>query len=159
MENVFITVDCSEWLRELPNAQEISHSAAVAALSSTKSWGKSDLEISITLSDDKTLQELNNRYRNKNETTNVLAFQLEQDSAIPGQPILLGDVIIALGIARREAEEQGKKLTNHLKHLVIHGVLHLLGLDHQNKRDAVTMESIEIGVLRSLGTNDPYVEK
>ncbi len=106
-------------------------------------------EISIVLAGDDFIQDLNKTYRGKDKPTNVLSFP--QDD-----PGCLGDVILALETIRREAVEQGKSLTDHTLHLVVHGVLHLLGHDHENDQDAEIMEQIEIKVLAVLGIKNPY---
>jgi len=71
-------------------------------------------------------------------------------------PVLLGDVVLAYETVRREAAEQDKPLANHLRHLVVHGVLHLLGFDHENAAEAAVMETREIKILAGLGVPDPY---
>ncbi len=74
----------------------------------------------------------------------------------PGAPLLLGDVVLAFETAAREADEQGKPLSDHLSHLIVHGVLHLLGYDHATEAEAVAMELLETSILASLGVPDPY---
>jgi len=89
--------------------------------------------------------------------TNVLAFpQGMPDSSQSDAPVLLGDVVLAFETVRREAAEQQKSLTNHLRHLIVHGVLHLLGLDHEEAAEAAAMEAREIKILAGLGVPDPY---
>lgn len=73
-----------------------------------------------------------------------------------GSPVLLGDVVLAFATVAREAAEQKKKLADHLRHLVVHGVLHLLGFDHQNATEAAAMEAREVEILHTLGVPDPY---
>ncbi|MCY3814540.1 MAG: rRNA maturation RNase YbeY [Gammaproteobacteria bacterium] len=96
--------------------------------------------------------ELNGRFRGRTDPTNVLAFPA-------GESNLLGDIAICAPIASEEAREQGKRLADHFAHLVIHGVLHLKGLDHQTEADAVAMEAQETRLLQSLGIADPYLEQ
>ncbi|MCY4013975.1 MAG: rRNA maturation RNase YbeY [Gammaproteobacteria bacterium] len=96
--------------------------------------------------------ELNGRFRGRNEPTNVLAFPA-------GESNLLGDIAICAPVASQEAREQGKRLADHFAHLVIHGVLHLKGLDHQTEAEAVAMEAQEVRLLQSLGIADPYLEQ
>ena len=92
---------------------------------------------------------LNSRYRKKKHATNVLSFQYR------ARP-LAGDVVLCHPVIAREAKAQGKTLTAHYAHLVVHGVLHLRGHDHLRKNDAVRMERTEIRLLRRLGFADPY---
>ena len=96
--------------------------------------------------------ELNGRFRGRNYATNVLAFPA-------GESDLLGDIAICAPVASKEAREQGKRLADHYAHLVIHGVLHLKGLDHETEADAVAMEAQETKLLKSLGIADPYLEQ
>jgi len=87
------------------------------------------VEISIALVDDETIHRLNAQYRGKDTATDVLSFPMEQDIRVPGLPRLLGDVIISIDTSLRQAEAGGRSLDDELCHLVIHGVLHLLGYD------------------------------
>lgn len=107
--------------------------------------------VTISLSDDETVADLNQRFRDKTGPTNVLSFPAA-DSARP----FLGDVILAFGVCSREAAEQGKTLADHLSHLVIHGVLHLRGHDHIEDAEAEAMEALERTLLAKLGLKDPY---
>ena len=80
-----------------------------------------------------------------------------QTSKFPlGEPILLGDLVLAFGVIEREASEQGKTLPQHATHLIVHGLLHLLGHDHETEEEAVRMESLETAILKGLGISDPY---
>jgi probable rRNA maturation factor len=107
------------------------------------------------LADDASVQDLNARWRGKDAPTNVLAFASDEPPA-KGKPVLLGDVVLAYETVSREAKEQGKRLADHLRHLVIHGVLHLLGYDHIKATPAKRMEALETRILASLGVADPY---
>ena len=112
----------------------------------------------VTLADDDAQQALNRTWRGKDEPTNVLAFPAA-DWRAPhpdGAPLLLGDVVLAYETVRREAAEQEKPFADHLRHLVIHGVLHLLGYDHVDSADADAMEAREIALLAELGVPNPY---
>jgi probable rRNA maturation factor len=111
--------------------------------------------VDITLTDDAEQQRLNRTWRGKDAPTNVLAFP--GDGPVPpGMPRILGDVVLALSTIRREAAEQDKPFADHLRHLVVHGVLHLLGHDHDEPAAAAAMERREIEVLAELGVPDPY---
>ena len=96
--------------------------------------------------------ELNSRFRGRPHPTNVLAFPA-------GEADLLGDIAICAPVAAGEAQAQGKGLADHYAHLVIHGVLHLKGLDHETDADAVAMEAQETRLLEGLGIADPYMER
>ncbi len=100
---------------------------------------------------------LNDTYRNKKTATNVLSFPFEAPEGITPLP-LLGDLVICATVVAREAKEQHKALHAHWAHMVIHGVLHLLGYDHIEDVDAAVMEKLEIELLASLGYSDPYIE-
>ena len=111
-----------------------------------------DRALCIRLVDAAEGAELNSRFRGRTYPTNVLAFPA-------GESDLLGDIAICAPVAIREACEQGKRLADHYAHLVIHGVLHLKGLDHETEADAVAMEAQEAKLLQSLGIADPYLEQ
>ena len=96
---------------------------------------------------------LNERWRNGKGPTNVLAFPANSQAQAPA---LLGDIVICAPVVRKEALRQSKDLTAHWAHMVVHGVLHLLGFDHDQKRTAAIMESTEIRILRELGYANPY---
>lgn len=109
--------------------------------------------VTIVLSDDAEVKTLNHSYRGKNKPTNVLSFpngELEEGIR------QLGDVILSYDTVSAEAEAQKKNKKHHVAHLTIHGVLHLLGHDHMNDRDAKRMESIEIATLARMGIANPY---
>lgn len=106
-------------------------------------------EISVVLSNDASIQVLNKIYRGKDKPTNVLSFP--QDD-----PVLLGDIILALETLQREADEQQKPLEGHFQHLLVHGLLHLLGHDHETDEEAAEMEGLEIKICKTLGLPSPY---
>jgi probable rRNA maturation factor len=105
----------------------------------------------VLLTDDAAVAEINGRFRDKHRPTNVLSFPAP-DSARPH----LGDLILASGVCAAEAAAQGKTLAAHLTHLTVHGVLHLLGRDHEDDADAEAMEAEERTILATLGVADPY---
>jgi probable rRNA maturation factor len=113
-------------------------------------------DLAIRLVDSKEGRALNRHYRGKDYATNVLSFPAELPEGV-NLP-LLGDLVICAPVVAREAREQGKKLNAHYAHLTIHGVLHLLGLDHEDEREALAMEQIERELLASLGIGDPYLD-
>ena len=118
------------------------------------------------LASDSFVAKLNHDYRGKRGPTNVLSFPsgfLSGDNFVGGGPwgterMPIGDVVIALETVASEAKRAGKRLGDHLAHLTVHGVLHLLGYDHEQKKDAARMEAVEVEILESLGIPDPYRE-
>jgi len=113
-----------------------------------------DSELLIRLVSPVEIQVLNKEYRNKNQVTNVLAFQSDIPEEI--EESILGDVVICVDVVREEALMGDKKFTDHLTHMAIHGILHLIGHDHEDITSANKMESIEINFLDSLGISNPY---
>ena len=152
------------WRQAVAGIAARARRAAVAALEKGASPAqrrrlrKSTGELALTFGDDATLRTLNSRYRGKDKPTNVLSFGSPEDwnGAAPDQPCPLGDVILARETVLREARQQGKTPADHATHLVIHGVLHLLGHDHTRSADARKMEAIETDILARLGIADPY---
>ena len=114
-----------------------------------------DSELTIRLVDEAEARELNHTWRHKDYATNVLSFPAEIPDGILDIP-LLGDLVICAPVVAREATEQGKGLTAHWAHLVIHGCLHLLGYDHIEETEAEEMEMLERELLAELGHPDPY---
>jgi probable rRNA maturation factor len=105
----------------------------------------------ILLADDARLRDLNHSFRGKDKPTNVLSFP-----AAANDDGHAGDIAMAYGVARAEAKAAGKSLADHASHLVVHGVLHLAGFDHDKRRDAERMEGLEVKILSRLGISDPY---
>jgi probable rRNA maturation factor len=153
---------CAAWRPVCPSAEDLARTAARLALSRGDAGFSiaqhTTVELAISLADDAAQQRLNRDWRGVDQPTNVLAFPAwNPDTPIPpGAPLLLGDVVLAFETAAREADEQGKPLSDHLSHLIVHGVLHLLGYDHVTEAEAVAMESLEKSILASLGVPDPY---
>ena len=113
-------------------------------------------DLAIRLVGEKEGRSLNRHYRSKDYATNVLSFPAELPEGV-NLP-LLGDLVICAPVVAREAKEQGKTLSAHYAHLTVHGVLHLLGLDHDDNREAEAMEQMEREILAELGFADPYLE-
>jgi len=123
--------------------------AAEAALPACGFKGKSTLTVLLT--SDARLKELNRDFRGKNKPTNVLSFPAAENAEG-----YRGDVALAYGVTLKEAEAAGKSFADHACHLVVHGVLHLAGYDHEKNRDAQVMEPLEVKILKRLGIADPY---
>lgn len=155
---------CNGWDEICPAAEAVAGRAAEVALlrgsaASGLAW-QGTVELGVTLSDAAEQQQLNRDYRGKDAPTNVLAFPGWKPGmrVPPGAPILLGDVVVALETVAWEAAEQNKPPADHLRHLIVHGVLHLLGYDHLMHPDAALMESLETSILAELGVSDPYCD-
>lgn len=114
--------------------------------------------LTLALSDDEEVRALNRQFRGADKPTNVLSFPAEYTVPEPGAPPYLGDVILARETVAREADAQGKSFNDHATHLVVHGVLHLLGYTHDADEDAARMEALEVAALARLGLPDPYAE-
>lgn len=99
---------------------------------------------------------LNRRYRGKQKSTNVLAFPFDAPAGLADH--LLGDLVICAPVVNREAKAQEKPWEAHWAHMVVHGIMHLRGYDHQTRQEAAIMERKEAAILRGLGFSDPYVE-
>ncbi|GAA5316279.1 MAG: rRNA maturation RNase YbeY [Candidatus Pelagadaptatus aseana] len=115
-----------------------------------------DSELSVRIVDAAESQELNHRYRHKDKPTNVLSFPADLPEGIDLP--LLGDLVICAPVVAQEAIEQGKQLEAHWAHMVVHGTLHLQGYDHQDDREAETMEGLETRILMAMGYPDPYAD-
>ncbi|GAA0470083.1 hypothetical protein GCM10009096_08740 [Parasphingorhabdus litoris] len=157
-----------EWSDEI-NWLKRSEEAAKAAFSVSSFGDLAEqnfaLEISIKLSNNDEVQELNAAYSGKDKPTNVLSFPLVQQDLLESLSnsddgeVLLGDIILAHGICSQEAKEKSIAMEDHASHLTVHGVLHLLGYDHQVEADALIMEAMEVKALENLGIANPYAEQ
>ena len=147
-----VEIEEDRWLAALPDAVTLVRAAADAALS--ESNGPADAEVTVLLTEDAELKTLNAQFRGKDKPTNVLSFPAAAFAAPH-----LGDVALAFETCAREADEQGKPLSDHLSHLVAHGVLHLLGWDHEADAEAEAMEALERKVMARLGVPDPYLAR
>ena len=115
-----------------------------------------DTEIVVRIVDEQESAELNEQYRHKQGPTNILSFPVEVPEGI--ELNLLGDLVICAPVVEKEALEQNKILAHHWAHIIVHGVLHLLGYDHIDDDEAEQMESKEIAILNKLNINNPYIE-
>ena len=119
-------------------------------------------EVSVRLTDDEEVRALNAAYRDKDKPTNVLSFPMVQRDLLDGLAnsddgeVLLGDIVLAAGVCQSEAADKGVATETHATHLIVHGLLHLLGYDHIADHEAEVMEEIERAALASLGLDDPY---
>jgi probable rRNA maturation factor len=135
-------------------ADALARKAIDATLAHADAELPEETEISLLLSDDAFVQELNRRWRGQDKPTNVLSFPAADEDNF--ERLLLGDIAIAFETMAREADEEGKPLSAHFCHLVVHGLLHLLGYDHEDAAEAEAMEALERAILADLGIDDPY---
>ncbi len=133
----------------------LTTSLSVPRVSDLKQWAKTALlnrspkgEVTIRVVEKNEIQQLNATYRHKDKPTNVLSF--------PYEPPLIGDIVICAAVVKEEALLQNKQENAHWAHMVVHGILHLLGYDHENDADAERMESEEVKILTELGFPNPY---
>lgn len=146
----------------------LAERAALAAVARTPHGPLADavaaIEISVRLTTDDEVRTLNRDYRHKDKPTNVLSFPMVQpdlletisENSDDGE-VLLGDIVLAHGVCVAEAAERGIAVEDHATHLIVHGVLHLLGYDHIDDREAEHMEAIERDAMADLGLADPYL--
>jgi len=159
---IAIAIECDLWTSAVPEAEDLCRRVAAITLgSAVEALGDLAVErceISLVLADDAMVQGLNRQYRGQDKPTNVLSFAaLDDDAPEPEDgPVLLGDVILAYETTVAEAAAEDKTVANHLSHLVVHGVLHLLGYDHIENDEAEEMEDVERSILAALGIPDPY---
>jgi probable rRNA maturation factor len=163
---VSVIVEHDAWRDAIADPLPLLRRAAAAALAEARRDRRSRSTrkpaVAVALIDDRAMRKLNKTYRGKDKPTNVLSFPSGEAAAESRRakrpPAIhpLGDVAIALGTVKREAEAQGKTVTDHLVHLMVHAVLHLLGYDHETDPDAEQMEALERKALATLGIADPY---
>jgi len=158
--HIDLLLDDPRW-RAVESVASLVRRAARAALK-RQARGLRAAELGLVLADDARLRSLNRTWRGIDRPTNVLAFPADGVGDgfaldVPGAPPRqLGDVVLAYETVAAEARTQGKPIGAHLSHLVVHGVLHLLGFDHETAAEAADMEAVEIAILAGLGWPDPY---
>jgi len=140
-----ILINFSSWEKH-PGLKELIKIAIKQTVSNVDIKGYN--EISILLTSDTQVEQLNRQYRSINQPTNVLSF--------PSEKPHLGDIILSYEYIQKELINLNKKFEEHISHLIIHGTLHLYGFDHENDKNAVTMENMERHIMSELGYNDPY---
>ncbi len=155
-----VGVDCvveSPLWEAVPGVEALVARACSAAVAHGKVRVAPKTEIAVLLADDAHVRGVNKEWRGLDKPTNVLSFPAVPPERLATSP-LLGDLILAFETCAREAADDGKMLPDHLTHLVVHGVLHLLGYDHLDDAEADAMEALEVMVLAELGVPDPYRE-
>jgi probable rRNA maturation factor len=148
-----LVVEAPEWRKVTAGLLPQLRRAARRAWSHASEKDRARNRFTILLTDDAKLQSLNLDFRGKDKPTNVLSFPAKETGPY------LGDIALAYGVTFQEAKEAGKPFAAHATHLVVHGVLHLLGYDHERAREARIMEPLEIAILAELGIANPYVAR
>jgi probable rRNA maturation factor len=155
-----IAIEADAWHAAIDESV-IARAAEAALTAACPALGEAT--ISLLLTDDAAVRTLNKQWRGKDTPTNVLSFPATQIRAgetprpeFAGVPLELGDIALGFETCHREAAAEGKPLDHHIAHLVVHGVLHLLGHDHIEDTDAARMEGLEVVILQGLGVPDPY---
>ncbi|HET7084168.1 MAG TPA: rRNA maturation RNase YbeY [Rhizomicrobium sp.] len=143
MRGITLLVEDPNWLSHRGLQARLKKAAQAARRAARMKSG-----FAILLAGDKKLRALNHEFRGKNKPTNVLSFPAGDGHG--------GDIAIAYGVTAKEAKTAGKSFADHASHLVVHGVLHLAGYDHQRPKDAKVMEPLETRILARLGIADPY---
>lgn len=152
---IAIDVDDPAW-NAIPGLEELTRRAAAATFAAAGIDPRA-FETAILFADDAQVAELNARWRGKSGPTNVLSFPAPEGLRVPdGEPRPLGDIVLASGVTASEAAQQAKPLNAHATHLIIHGLLHLLGYDHETEAETAEMEGLERDILKGLGFPDPY---
>ena len=146
-----VHVDVQRVLDSGPSEADIQHWVE-AALQYEK---QDNIDMTLRIVDESESAALNSQYRGKDDATNVLSFTYDIPAEV--EMNLLGDLVICAPVVQREADEQGKTEQAHWAHMIIHGMLHLLGYDHLNDQDAQNMEQHEIVILAELGFSNPYI--
>jgi probable rRNA maturation factor len=149
-----IMVEAESW-SQAGDIEGIARRAAEAVIATAPDAPAEELAATLLLTDDAAIRELNRTWRGHDKATNVLSFPSDSP-ALPGEPRHLGDIALSYETLAREAGEEGKSLPDHAAHLVVHGILHLLGQDHTDEADAEAMERVEVAALARIGVADPY---
>lgn len=155
---VDVFIEAGDWQRCLPASEDICQRAARGALAVVAGEpGNAAVEACVVLADDAMVRRLNQRFRGIDSPTNVLSFPAGGNAtAEPTQRRALGDIAVAFETAQAEAEATGTPFADHLSHLVVHAMLHLLGYDHEVDEEAEAMERLEVEILAVLEIPDPY---
>jgi len=147
--------------------QHIADKKLAPHTSSLRAWAKKVLaqqkleaiELTIRLVNPEEMARLNENYRRKRGPTNVLSFPFSMPFEIEMDSHILGDIVICSAYVNKEAKEQGKPIDAHWAHMIVHGILHLLGYDHEKEKETEIMETLEIEILKKLGFANPYITK
>ncbi|MBP1183193.1 putative rRNA maturation factor [Methylobacterium sp. PvR107] len=152
-----LAVEDARWETAIPGLEALVARAVEAGLAIAPEKPDGPVAVSVLLTDDAAVQELNRTWRGKDKPTNVLSFPAAPQPRHDEAATPLGDVVLAYETLVRESAAQSKPLQNHLAHLLVHGTLHCLGQDHENgEAEADAMEALEVAALATLGIPDPY---
>jgi len=150
-----LTVEAGDW-EKLGNVEALAQRAADAAISVAPDVD-GELAVAVLLTDDAAMREINKDWRDQDKPTNVLSFPAAAHPGMPG-PRHIGDVVLAFETTQREAIDEGKTIEAHASHLIVHGVLHCLGYDHETDEQAEEMEALEVSALKGIGYVDLYLD-
>jgi probable rRNA maturation factor len=157
--SIDVNIEAGNWAKALPDAAMLVERAVWAACAALDGV-PAHAEVSVLLTDDAHQRILNRDWRGKDKPTNVLSFPGDDvDHAPADAPVLLGDIAVAFETTAAEARDQQKSLADHFCHLLVHGMLHLLGFDHETEPQADEMEPLEIEILAGLGIASPYPDR
>ena len=153
--NIDVTVEAGDWPSE-ETLVALAAYAVEAAVAEAGGHAAQPVELSLVFTDDAHIQALNAEWRGKDKPTNVLSFPAFPTKIGAALPPMLGDIVLAWETVAREAELEGKPLDHHITHLIVHGLLHLMGHDHETDEEADVMEALERRALARLAIPDPY---
>ncbi len=152
---VDISIDCEDW-NGIPDLEALARTAVDACLPLVEDRLPGRAELSLAFVGDAGIQKLNREFRNMDKATNVLSFPLWTQGACAAGAVMLGDIVLSYQTVLRESREQDKLFEDHLRHLIVHGFLHLFGYDHETDGQAEDMEALETEILSGIGVADPY---
>jgi probable rRNA maturation factor len=150
-----LAVEAGDWPGE-PELSALAFRAVEATLEEVGARAGPNVELSLVFTNDKHIRKLNAEWRGKDKPTNVLSFPAFPVTPGASLPPMLGDIVLAAETVRSEAELEGKPVEHHISHLIVHGLLHLMGHDHEDDEEAEQMEGLERRALARLAIPDPY---
>lgn len=154
---VDVAIEDPEWTALVSDPSALAERALAAAAEELADDLRGAVDVSVVFTSDDAIRRLNRDHRGRDRPTNVLSFPLEApNTGESGNPAMIGDIVLAARTVAAEAADQGKTVDRHVCHLLIHGMLHLVGFDHEQDDEAVAMECREVAALRRLGIADPY---